>query len=188
MTIDYNPRQTLFSLVFAAGLLSLLAPPSPALAQTAPAAQAVPAAQAATPAAAEMGLLTATNWQEFKDSMAGEGYGPDLVKAAIPALQGRMTKDWRAGVAMTPESIKSIPAGTAIASFAENGEYTNTAGQSQAALFVAPFMNAEGRVIGMTVLDQWQKQGMAKTRVLYFDRSRKGSNGAYSYSTIHLPQ
>ena len=188
MSIDFNPRQALFSLALAAGLVSFFAPTTAALAQTAPAGQAEAAAQAAQAAPADMGFLTATDWQQFKDKMAGEGYGPDLVKAAIPALQGKFTKDWRAGVAMTPESVKSVPAGTAIASFAENGEYTSTPGQSQAGLFIAPFMNADGRVIGMQVLDQWQKQGMAKIRVLYFDKSRKGSNGAYSYSTIHLPQ
>ncbi|MDI9409396.1 MAG: BPSL0067 family protein [Candidatus Pacebacteria bacterium] len=152
-------------------------------AQTAPAADMA----AAAPAAADMGYMVAENWEQHKDKMVGDGYGPDLVKNAIPALMGRSTKDWRAGAALTPELVAAVPAGTAIASFAENGEYTNTPGQSQAALFVAPF-SKDGKVIGFTMLDQWPKQGMTKTRILYFNKSLKGSNGAYSYSTIRLAQ
>ena len=143
--------------ISAAVIFSSLSATNSLKAQTAPAADSAAAAAAAP--AADMGYLTAANWEQYKDQMVGDGYGPDLVKNAIPSLMGRSTKDWRAGAALTPDLVKSIPAGTAIASFDETGVYTNTSGQSQAALFVAPFAGPDGKVMGFYYVGSMAETG-----------------------------
>ena len=130
-------------------------------------------------------FLVATNIDQYKEQKVGDGYGPDLVKIAIAELTGRPTKEWRAGLLFTPENVATVPAGTAIASFADNGEYTNTAGESQAALFVGPKV-VGGKTVGIVVLDQWPGQGMVKQRVIYFDNARKRNNNAFHFSSIRL--
>lgn len=117
--------------------------------------------------------------------LVGSGHCVDLVKAYAPGLKGIPTSAWRAGSHVV-DVAKTLPAGTAIATF-ENGRYPHRTSGQHAAFFVA------SAGAGIWVIDQW-KNDPNKPAVSLRHISRKGkrkdgtwidpSNNAEAFSVI----
>jgi hypothetical protein len=91
-----------------------------------------------------------------------------LVRAVIPELPH--SSQWKEGDPVTPESVKDLAPGTAIATFNEDGRYGNAPQGNHAAIFLGPEIDEEGRVRGIEVIDQ-SRRVKARSRSFPFDRS-----------------
>lgn len=121
---------------------------------------------------------------QFAGTSVGDGQCVALIKAATGLGP---TSTWRAGMAITPENVASVPPGTGIASFDPNGLYGNhTDHTSHGAVLLGPGTDANGNP-GILVLDQWQnKPGGASTRVLSFNAANKDNvDNASKFSVIN---
>jgi hypothetical protein len=102
-------------------------------------------------------------------------------QAVVPELPH--SSQWKEGDPITPESVKDLAPGTAIATFTD-GRYANAWSGNHAAIFLGPVIDDQGRVTGIAVIDQSQRF-KAQSRTFPFDRPA-GSHGylAEEFSVI----
>lgn len=92
------------------------------------------------------------------------------------------TMQWRAGQVVKGSLSNSIPTGTAIATFDENGKYPNDSLGRHAAIYLRHDDN------GIYVLDQWNARGEVKESYIRFGRQEdvSRSRNADTYSIISI--
>ena len=103
---------------------------------------------------------------EKQAEVIGNGQCVTLVKQFSDAPAASL---WREGDKLTPDSAKTLAAGTVIATFAK-GRYPNRSSGNHAAIFVRAFAG------GIAVFDQWTNHKPSE-RNIYFGRG-KGVNVA----------
>ena len=100
----------------------------------------------------------------------------EFVRQATGAPQ---TASWKKGVAVFGATLSSIPRGTAIATFNENGKYPTDGKGKHAAIYLSHDAS------GIRVLDQWNSQGEVLERVIHFSAPNvPRSNSGKSFYVI----
>lgn len=128
----------------------------------------------------------ATNPRKYENKSVGSGQCVAFVQAVT---QAGMTRNWKRGELVMGATL---PVGTAIATFNEDGHYANDAlGRSHAAIYLGQ------TAAGIRVLDQWLDRGkqpdgtvkvgvnVVQERIIYFQpRSVKDVDDGRKYYVI----
>ncbi|WP_244396048.1 BPSL0067 family protein [Beijerinckia indica] len=119
------------------------------------------------------GATVAQNYSSYNGQSVGSGECVALVQATSNV---GLTSTWSPGVQV--QGNTDIAAGTVIATFGSNGTYTNTYGQSHAAIYLG--QNSSG----IQVMDQWLGQA-AQTRTIPWTTQNSYESGSQFYVVSH---
>jgi hypothetical protein len=126
-----------------------------------------------------MSYIAKTALKDLEDngSYANEKGSHECVALVQKVAGAPNTGQWKRGVHVMTAPMNSILTGSVIATFDENGNYPSS--ERHAAIYVSHNMT------GITVYDQWNKQGKSKQRTI---RNKKLSirdvNDADSYWVV----
>lgn len=89
------------------------------------------------------------------------------------------TSTWRPGERVM--DTRTIPEGTVIATFDQNGRYPNQAHGNHAALFIrfGPLSAKTGKPAYIVVMDQWKTKNRISSRPIHPRAKRKADGGLY---------
>ncbi len=119
------------------------------------------------------GAILATGYSDFLGQSVGSGECVALVQATSDV---GLTGTWVPGAQV--EGNTDLAPGTAIATFGSDGTYTNTYGQSHAAIYLGQDQT------GIYVEDQWLGHA-ASTRVIPWTTSNTYESGSQFYVVTH---
>lgn len=105
----------------------------------------------------------------------GTGECVDIIKHFVPGLKGKSTTTWRAG-AWVMEAGSSIPRGTAIATFDQDGRYPQHHSGQHAAIVLRVMPS------GIWVVDQWRSKAKITARLIRIPPPRQQRNPDGSFS------
>lgn len=119
------------------------------------------------------GATVASNYSSLVGQSVGSGECVALVQATSDV---GLTSTWTPGVQV--QGNTNIAAGTVIATFGSDGTYTNTSGQSHAAIYLG--QNSDG----IQVLDQWS-DSVAHYRTIKWTTENSYESGSQFYVVSH---